>query len=683
MNWFTNKYPRDCNHELNLDFILTTYKDMLEEWFKTKIDWKNLKDFVDSYFDKLDLSDEVETIIRQLISDGYIQGLITAMSAYRVNVVNAGVDNTGATDTSVALNNLFANGGAFYLPAGVYLLENQLVIPSNCDIKGSGLATILKASDNLDAVYHTVCSKNASDINARLCCNIAENGYPDVSILGDYDENIKLSDLVIDGNWRGRDLDTWNKFYEHDGYSIAREPGTNLEFQKCRNVTFENVIAMNGIQHNINVRGGAYSFNKGIDYEALYPSYNIRIVGCSAINERYDDCITTHDSYDIIIEDCYCNMSNNKDGTYSQAVSNGIEIDDGSRFVTVKNCTTDYAVCGFQAKGHDNTPPAHDVVFDGCTARYTQYGFSLSCGPSSDYIDDISAVENRNNNIKIVNCSVLHPYRFDNVSSWQHSRIFVAMKNSSNVIVENLYIDANEPTRYEVDNLDLATTSRTLFNFRESNYNITFNNVKIAGDIVFDYADAGLFQIAGNSKNITLHNIAMEGCSGAPIIKYNRNDFYSVFDVQNFIAKQTSEDDVFFQFVEDGVAYNNKSYQWSRYRQQGKLDMKYYNVFNGGYVMSVLGGYKELNVDQLIDNDTLTLIPYGGINYLLKHDCSITLTNREYIRYNGCRFVNNGSNNITLNISLATQPAFMCTKTLSPWQSVTINVDANGGVTWL
>ena len=679
MNWFTNRYPYECNHELNLDFILSVFKNLTDAWTEAQTEWKEMRKFIEKFFGELDLTDEVRTIIQGLIDDGTSAGLLASMTPYRVNAVGAGCDNTGETDASVFLNNLIANGGMFYLPSGTYLLEHQLVIPSNVDIKGNGSNTVLIAADSLDLVYHTVCSKNASDINARLCKNFERNGYPSVSILGDYDENIKISDLVIDGNNTGRNTDTWDKFYNHDGYSIQREPGTNIELQKVRHVVLENVISRNGIQHNINVRGGAYSFNEGIDYEALYPSYDVIIRGCRTINELYDDGITTHDSYDIIIEDCFVDVSNNANGTYANAVSNGIEIDDGSRYVTVRNCTTQYAICGFQAKGHDNTPPAHDVIFDGCTARYTQYGFSLACGPSSSYTQ--ANFEHRNNNIKIVNCSIIKPYYFNNVSSWQGSRIFVAMKNSSNVFVDNLYIDANLPTFDEVSNLDIQSNNfRTLFNFREMCENINVSNVRIIGDIEITWNDSALFQITGTTKHVNLTNIFMEGCSGAPIIKYNGGSFYNTFNVINFAAKKLSDEDVFFQWTVDGVTHNNTDIEWSTWRAQGYLDFKYYNVFNGGYVMTTKGGLKEVQLD--MTNAPVELTPYGGVVYMLNAGGDINLTDRDYIRIHPIRFVNPTDEAMTINVYLETQPAFRAQKTLNKWQYLEISVDANGGVIW-
>lgn len=447
---------------------------------------------------------------------------ITAGGGIFLNVVDAGIDNTGAIDVSAAINDLIKNGGRYFFPKGLYLLNGQMVVPSNTIILGEGDETVFKASSTLDAVYNTICNRNAQSINARLCRNVASDGYPGTAeYITEYDHDITLLNFKVDGNWSGRDLVNWNKYYTGHGTQITREPGTNLEIQAAHNVVIDGVTAINGIQHNINVRAGAFSYNQGIDYECVFPSYDVVISNCIANNERYDDCITTHDSYNILIDNCTCTMDNNANGTYSSAVSNGIEIDDGSRYVEVRNCKVYYAFCGFQAKGHSNTPPAHDVTFRNCQAYYTQFGFTASCGPESAY-SGRDTIAGRCRNILIVDCSVIQPYAFSNITSWLGSLVFVSLLNTLNVVIQNFYVE-NSGAPAGVQN-DYGAPLRTMaINLRESCYDTVVKGMKVTHQITNTYASGGLFLIPANSGDVIIKDVLLSGFTGNPIIRASAN----------------------------------------------------------------------------------------------------------------------------------------------------------------
>ena len=462
------------------------------------------------------------------------------------DVTAYGIDNTGAKDVSGEINALIQNGGMFYFPPGQYLLNGQLVVTSNTWIKGAGEQTVFRAADELDAVYHTICNKNASDISARLCKNEEGNGYPAVSeFIQDYDSNIVLMDFVVDGNWQGRDLVNWQKTYTGHGTEINREWGTNIEIQAAHNVLIENVIAINGILHNINIRAGANPYKMGITYECLLPAYRCTIRNCEARNERYDDCITTHDCYDVLIDNCVASVENNMNGTYDKAVSNGFEIDDGSRHVEVRNCKSYYTVCGFQAKGHDNTPPAYDVTFRDCTAFYTQFGFVMSCGPETEYADPLRT-DGRCNNVRIENCSIIQPYAFSNVVDWLGSVIAVSLKNTLDLSIDGLYIENTGAPEW-VEN-DYGQPLRTMcLNLRESCFNTYVNNVHITNPITSEFSGSALFMAPNNNANITLRNIVLNGFTGNPVVRVNKNDAKHFLTIDGIYSKRLAASDKVLQ----------------------------------------------------------------------------------------------------------------------------------------
>jgi hypothetical protein len=596
---------------------------------------------------------------------------------YRKNVAQMGVDNTGATDASATLNALLQEGGAFYLPAGTYLLESQLLIPSNVDIKGDGTNTVLLASPNLDAVYHTVCSENAQNINARLCRNEEANGYPDTSLCDHYVENVKISDLLINGNWQNRDLENWEHYYINGDYTISREYGTNLELQRVRNVVVDNVTFINGIQHNFNVRAGAYSYNMGLDYVADYPSYHVYVTNCYSNNHRFDDSFTTHDSEYITFENCMCEELANVDGSIDTTISNGFEIDDGSRYVTVNNCISKYSLCGFQAKGHTNTPSAHDVTFNNCVAMYTRDGFSLACGKANGNFNTDVLETGRCYNITLNNCKALHLYPVNNVEAWAKTVRPIEFKDCLNCDVNNFVFDPTRPT--DVSNIYEGDDVRTVFNFRGVNYNINLNNIIVTDDIVANYNDTALFVISGTSGHISIDGVKMKGYTGnyqdtfhPPIIKYTNNNIYNYLAIRNVYAKKLNSYDKILQISD--------LQNWHECLLQGSREnLVFYNIFQGDEWTDKYGFENEVHTGE----SQLSITPIGNTCYILSKDCTVTLGDTTYMRLSPIAFVMSGgatTDTITVNVISTDQPDFNITKTLHKRECLVVQTTKQNGL---
>ena len=459
-----------------------------------------------------------------------------AEAAVYVNVVSKGVDNTGQQDAAAVLNELIKTGGQFYLPAGTYMLNSQLLIPSNTVIKGAGIdKTVIKAANGLDAVYHTICSRNAADINARLARNVASDTAPAVDIVCPYEvSNIALMDFTVDGNWQGRNLNSWNRTWESPtGHEVVREPGTNIELQRVSNVVIERVKAINGILHNFNVRGGSNGYGMGIGYIAKYPSYDIKIIDCISENERYDDGITTHNTYNAVIDSCRCSVINNVNGTYMEPISNGFEIDDGSHNVIVRNCVSEYSFAGYQAKGHANTHPAHDVTFENCVAIHNMLGFTCGAGTATGKRSDPT---NGCYNISIINCSVYHPYAFSNATEWTNSCYAIIMQNIMYSTIDNF-------TAYfgtDTGQLNKAQTSEHFIRTRDESSGIIINGATALG--AANKTDDTMFMsFSGATRGVALTNITLPAINKAePLINYANNSANGYFVVNGVYAAKTN-----------------------------------------------------------------------------------------------------------------------------------------------
>ena len=453
-------------------------------------------------------------------------GIIKNVAAYDI------LPNTNA-NLSDKINKLISGGGIFYFPKGVYIIDKPININSNTVIIGeSATDTIFRCSVKMDCVEHSFCSSNALNINARLCKNIASGGYPGVDdICQYYVHDVILKNFTIDGNWQNRKIYNYDKEYQNN---IIRERGSNLEIQRCYNWTVDGVNSINGCQHNINVRAGAFSYGMGRDYTALYPSYNIEIINCYTNNQFADDGITTHDSYNILISDCVVECKNNINGVNASAISNGIEIDDGSRYVTVQNCISRYNFCGFQAKGHIDTPPAQHISFINCIAENTNFGFSFACNDSNT--DTLSDTYFNNDSkcydITVSDCKIINPYSFNNSEDWRGQVHYFSLLNVAEINIKGLCVVDNLPTHNNVND----TQNHLFMRSRGVCDRVNIENVVITGDIE---SNTSFIQFDGESRNLNITNFTMGTFNSVkPLISYNSTSQYGYCNIDKLIVRE-------------------------------------------------------------------------------------------------------------------------------------------------
>lgn len=74
------QFPYTNFHELNLDWFLSTFKELLAQWEEQQIEfadlkdaWEQLHDYVENYFDNLDVQQEINNKLDQMAEDGSLQ----------------------------------------------------------------------------------------------------------------------------------------------------------------------------------------------------------------------------------------------------------------------------------------------------------------------------------------------------------------------------------------------------------------------------------------------------------------------------------------------------------------------------------------------------------------------------------------------------------------------------------
>lgn len=127
-----NNYPYSNFHELNADWILKTVKEWIEknieihnEFNSLEEAFEDLKEYVNTYFDNLDLTDEVRTVINDMISSGYFDTLVSQMveEGYFRGIVNSIVHDTSKRPTQ---HNINAVDQMLYVVGTYYNNRNSL-----------------------------------------------------------------------------------------------------------------------------------------------------------------------------------------------------------------------------------------------------------------------------------------------------------------------------------------------------------------------------------------------------------------------------------------------------------------------------------------------------------------------------------------------------------------------------
>lgn len=472
-----------------------------------------------------------------------------------VNVKQFGAKGDNVSDDVLPINKCLEycseNNIDTYIPSGIYLVSNQVLLNNNNHIIGANRdTTIIKTMNNVDLVYNTIVNESAKSINARLARNANSpdiaKGYPNVETeVPNYNYNISIENLTINGNWQNRSLTNWNKYYN----DIAREPGIGIQLKRVYNATLKNLLVINAPQHGIDVSAGSDSYNQGISFQADYPSYNILISECETNNQRYDDGITTHDSEYIIIEKCYTHVDNNANSTYEIPISNGIEIDDGSRHIKVINCLSRYSVAGYQAKGHSNTPSAYDVLFENCTAEYCQCAIDVS---QNRDMADWSTFENKSRLIRIINFTSKNMYIFNNSPLDTENSYEIISDGGFGLIVDGYKSTFGNPTDVNVNNISTASRSN-LFEFRRTCQFYTIKNVQILNS-KNDTFKLPLFNVRGSARNFIFENILCDGCSGQyAMIDYSNNSPDGYCILNNIILMKRNANDKIYNIGSDNL----------------------------------------------------------------------------------------------------------------------------------
>ncbi len=273
-------------------------------------------------------------------------------------VVGDGV--TICTAGLVAAINAAAGSSRLYWPAGTYLIDDTLRVPSYSYWFGDGAASVIKM---------------VGTARRNLSCVVTGSR-------ADHRTSIVIESLTIDFN-----RDRW---LLADGAVGLGESMDQSALSVCNsdNVLIRSVRAIDAYKHCIDVQAPSYVESPTLPTEYdPEPSYNVWLDKCYASGGG-DDNITTHHSHTIWITDCVSELPS---GVRVPKNSNCFEIDDGTRNITMSGCRSLGGVRGLQVKGHNYAPAPYNVTVSdftavnaiiGVEARHTGY-----YGTITEYFD--------------------------------------------------------------------------------------------------------------------------------------------------------------------------------------------------------------------------------------------------------------------------------------------------------
>ncbi len=347
--------------------------------------------------------------------------MIGAGNGLYLNAKDYGAAGTGNTDDypslQAALNAIaIAGKGALFIPAGTYSLSQDLVVPSNCLVLGSGRGSILRAANasltnclKLSSVSHCMIANLAIDGNKA---NVQQIGIQyvslsgiqitnsdDITITGCYIHDCYVSGIMANGGCTNLLISNNRLVNCFDNQVYIRAQNTT-PYTPCNYATITGNICSGGSYSGIQVLGSSYvaitgntCYNNGPtaaqgDGIGSEGSSHITIAGnvcynngIQGIHVRYTSEVGANQQSSHVVvsgNECYGHTSGNGD-------AGGIAVDDTDDIVVSGNVVYGNQF-GINVNGGQGMGVSHCQLIGNSVRNNSNVGLRIAPGTGSEYV---------------------------------------------------------------------------------------------------------------------------------------------------------------------------------------------------------------------------------------------------------------------------------------------------------
>ena len=407
----------------------------------------------------------------KLLEEEY-QKLLTKANR-EVNVLDFGAVGDGKTDDTEAFRKAIGRGRVTVrIPAGQFITRG-IRLPSWTILAGEGKGkTIIKLHDDAPKGTRLITNSHHRRGNRNI-----------------YVEGISL-DWNVERLGNAEKTATWGNHsscltYAHVTYGWVK-----------------NVEGINPGLHCFDVSSTLYDYS-GDGFRAQGGSKYIWLDQLNGYGFG-DDGITTHHSDYIFISNSHMCDPSGRAHKKGFSNSNGIEVDDGSRFVWLVNNSSARCFGGVEIKAHHNSSAASDIQI----------------------IGHLSVNDNRSFNFRHIG---------------HHKGTDPESKTAFNIRASNLVSIQPVFTR-----LYAGSTPRGMV---VSAYrNVVINNFVLIGDPNYDYKDNPVIAVQYRARNITLNNVTLQNFkkAGADIKVFGGDNRADDVTIQNITMMNSSPGGILF-----------------------------------------------------------------------------------------------------------------------------------------
>ena len=311
MGIFRN-FPYTNFHEMNLDWLLNTMKELKASWDSFTVNWQ--KEIQENIYNWLDLHPEATTTVQDgsLTEAKFTNELKLKTLKEYITPEMCGAVGDGITDDTEALQTMLNDGRTCYVPSKTYAISSPLYITKDttvlCDVKAT-------FKPIYDMEYMLICGETVEPSGSSLLDNIIK---------------------VI---WDGGYFECYNTFIAQSGIKIEKLHHSQFSNISINNVTeygmhWSGAYGADAFADNVVVRGRPAIIATGFNINRM----DQRLTNCTAI-----DCVIGFNipSGGITLERCSAWVSvdtNWNDTVFAEITGNNVKI---------SNCTVDTMKTGF------------------------------------------------------------------------------------------------------------------------------------------------------------------------------------------------------------------------------------------------------------------------------------------------------------------------------------------------